>query len=184
MFTHSTLFFFFRIVLDSILAAVPAVVVGCIYPGSTWSIEGDLALISFLSFLVLGLVQTIGSVRELSAERLLFYRERKRGLNVCAYFSAKDAMGLLNTGVRASLFAGITYSFLVPQVRAAARRAGRAKGAPCSRSTAPHCAKSTITRVKVKADGFVLTPPPSPFSLPQRVPRHVPRGRWASFVCG
>ena len=141
-----------EIVLDSILAAVPAVVIGLIYPGSTWSIEDDLPLISFLSFLVLGLVQTIGSVRELSAERLLFYRERKRGLNVCAYFTAKDAMGLLNTGVRASLFAGITYSFLVPQVRAAA-------GAP---TTEPLRVLVVTTVTKMVA----LTPPPRPCTLP------------------
>ena len=103
-------------VLDAALAAFPAVVIGCIYPGPTWSLFSDSPLVAFLAFLVLGLIQTIATVRQLSSERLLFYRERARGLHVAAYFAAKDTMGMLDTLVRASLFSGVAYSFLVPQM--------------------------------------------------------------------
>lgn len=46
--------------------------------------------------------------------RLLQY-QRDRGLFVPAYFVSKDAMCLLDIVVRASLYSGLVYSFLVPQ---------------------------------------------------------------------
>ena len=105
-----------ELIFDAVLAVIPAFVIGLIFTAK-WDTFSDSPLIVFLAFLVLALIQVIGTIRVLSSERMLFYRERERGLFVISYFLSKDAMTLLlDMTVRTSLYSGLLYSFLVPQL--------------------------------------------------------------------
>jgi hypothetical protein len=103
------------LILDSLMVFVPSLVISFIFR-SKWDLFQDAAIVVFLSFLVLASIQIVSTIRLLASERLLFFRERKRGLCVPAYFFSKDLISLVDIAIRASVFAGTIYSFLVPEL--------------------------------------------------------------------
>lgn len=103
------------LVLDIMLVLFAGGSVGLIL-GAAWEYD-EIPQNAALSAVTLGLISSVGALKMLGNERVLFWRERDSGCNIFAYFLGKNLVKLVDNIWRPGLFLAVYYNLVIPKTK-------------------------------------------------------------------